>query len=137
MPDYQTFILRHAGNEGIEKCDEISNLGCTGTGMDFNLCKQYPEAHFVWFGITHFARFLNKLQYTFLSSTVSTGLSTSALVNQFYTPRESPSNLIMPVSIASGFAAAISAIYPPAAVAAGAGSIANGVLTQAGLEATK
>ena len=41
--------------------------------------------------------------------------------------------LIMPVGILSGIAAAISAAWPPAAVAAGAGSIVNGILTQAGL----
>ena len=122
------------GNDGGEKCDEISDPGCTGTGLDFNLCKTHPKAHFTWFAITHFARFLNKLQDTFTATTVSIGLSTSDLVKKFYVPREDPSKLILPISIGAGLAAALSAAWPPAAVVAGAGSIINGALTQAGLD---
>ena len=39
------------------------------------------------------------------------------------------------MSIASGIAAALSVFFPPAAVLAGVGSIANGILTQEGLNA--
>ena len=101
--------------------------------MDPNLCRQNPQAHFAWFGIVHYARYLNKLQYGFLTGTASTGLQTSALVKEFYVSRQDPSELILPVSIISGAAAALSAVFPPAAVVAGAGSVINGALTQAGL----
>lgn len=131
--DIQTVVLTEAGNEGAEKCDEILDPNCSGTGLDINLCRKYPEAHFVWFAITHWAAFMNKLHGTFDDSTISLSALTSSLVKQFYTPQSDPSQLIMPVSILSGLAAALSAAYPPAAVAAGAGSIVNGVLTQAGL----
>ncbi|KAG8532949.1 uncharacterized protein KY384_002827 [Bacidia gigantensis] len=131
--DYQSLILHLMGNDGGEKCDEISDPGCSGTGLDYNLCKEHPKAHFAWFAMTHFARFLGKLQSTFTTSTVAAGLQTSDLVSQFYVAREDLSDLVFPISFLSGIAAAISAAYPPAAVVAGAGSIINGALTEAGL----
>lgn len=57
----QEIFLREAGNEGVGKCDEVTNPGCVDTGADWNLCKEHPKAHFVWFAMVHFASYLNKL----------------------------------------------------------------------------
>ena len=135
--DIQSIVLNLMGHDGSEKCDEIIDPVCTGTGLDYSLCKQHPEAHFVWFAITHWAHFLNKLQTTLTISALSVGTLTHDLVTKFYTPETNPTSLIMPVSIAAGFAAMLSAAYPPAAIAAGVGGMVNGILTQSGLSAPK
>lgn len=70
-------------------------------------------------------------------STLSVGTLTHDLVTKFYTPQTNPTNLIMPVSIASGFAAMLSAAFPLAAIPAGVGAMVNGILTQSGLNAPK
>ena len=132
--DIQTVVLYEASKEGVSKCDEITDPNCSGTGWDYNLCTQSPQAHFVWFAITNWANYFNKLYEAFASSTISLTSLTSDLVSQFYTPQEDPSNLILPVSVVSGLAAALSVAWPPAAIAAGAGSVINGALTQAGLD---
>ena len=132
--DIQSVILKMMGNDGSEKCDEITVSVCSGTGLDWNKCNDHPEATFVWFATTHWAQFLSKMQSTLTISTTAIEGFTSDIVKKFYTPQDDPSKLIVPISIVSGIAAAISAVFPPAAVAAGAGSIANGILTQAGLD---
>ena len=131
--DIQTVVLYEASKDGVAKCNEITNPSCSATGTDWNLCNKSPQAHFVWFAITNWANYFNKLYEAFSSSTISLTSLTSTLVKQFYTPQQDPTNLILPVSIVSGLAAALSSVWPPAAVAAGAGGIINGALTQAGL----
>ena len=133
IADYQSMILHVMGNEGTEKCDEPSNPGCTGVGLEYRLCTSHPRAHFLWFAITHLARFLGKMSDTFVDSTVHVGLSTSALVHQFYVPREDPSRLIQPLGIAGGIAAALTLKVPQAAIGAGVGAIAAAALTGAAL----
>ncbi|KAL8826888.1 MAG: hypothetical protein Q9191_003523 [Dirinaria sp. TL-2023a] len=123
--DVQTVVPTKAGNEGAEKCDEILDPNCSGTGLDINLCRQYPEAHFLWFAISHWAHFMNKLHGTFDDSTISLKSLTSTLVKQFFIPQSDPSQLIMAVGILSGIAAAISPAWPSAAVAAASGTFAS------------
>lgn len=135
--DIQSVVLYEASKEGLSKCDEITDPNCGGNGWDYSLCQKSPEAHFVWFAITNWANYFNKLYNAFSSSTISLSGLTSTLVTQFYTPQTPPTNLILPVSIISGLAAGISAAWPPAALVAGAGGIINGALTQAGLNAPK
>ncbi|KAG8529114.1 uncharacterized protein KY384_005749 [Bacidia gigantensis] len=131
----QQIILHFAGNEGAEQCDEISSPVCQGTGLDFNLCMQHPEAHFVFFAITHFANWLHKLQNTFTYSTVAAGLSTATLVKQFFTPQVDPSTLVLPVAIINGLFGALSLGIPAATLGSSAATIVSGVLTQKGLTA--
>ena len=50
QPDIQSLILNLMGNDGSEKCDEITVVVCSGTGLNWNKCKDHPEATFVWFG---------------------------------------------------------------------------------------
>lgn len=135
--DIQSVVLYEASKEGLSKCNEISLPNCGGNGWDYGLCQKSPEAHFVWFAITNWANYFSKLHNAFTDSRVSLVAKTSNLVKEFYTPQTNPTNLILPVSIVSGFAAAISAAWPPAAVVAGAGGIINGALTQAGLNRAK
>ena len=130
----QTVILKFMGSDGSEQCDEIIDPNCSGTGLDWNLCKSHPEAHFIWFAITHFAHFLNKLQSTLTISSTSVGLLTHDLVTKFFTPQADPERIIVPVSIINGITGAISSAWAPAGVAAGVGTIVNGILTQAGLD---
>ena len=122
------------GNEGVEKCAELSGIQCSGDSVDYNLCLAHPKAHFVWFAVTHFAQFLSKLEHAFTTGTISVGFAKSDLVKKFYVSRKEPSELIFPVSIFNGIAAALSAAFPPAAVAAGGGTIIAGALTQAALD---
>ena len=131
---FQSVILHLAGNEGTEQCDEISSQVCTGAGLEYSLCTAHPEAHFVWFAITHFANWLHKLQQTFTYSTISVGLSTATLVKQFFTPREDPAKLILPVAIINGLATSLSLVVKPASFGSAAATIVGGVLTQAGLD---
>jgi hypothetical protein len=133
----QSIILTLMGSDGSEQCDEIIDPNCGGTGLDWNLCTKHPEAHFVFFAMTHWAHFLNKLQSTLTISTTSITSLTHDIVTQFYTAQSDPTKLIVPVSIVSGIAGALSAAFPPAAVVAGAGALANGILTQAALDRAK
>ena len=54
-----------------------------------------------------------------------------------YQALQKPTTLIEPISISAGIAAAISVFFPPAAIIAGMGAMANGMLTQAGLNTPK
>ena len=92
------------------------------------LTRDFPKA------TTHWAQFLSKMQFSLTISHSAVEGLTSNIVKKFYTPQDNPQKLIVPVSIVSGIAGAISGVNPPAAVAAGAGSVANGILTQAGLD---
>lgn len=134
FPDIQQIIIKLMGDDGVQSCDEITDPICEATGRSWPLCNQHPEAHFVFIALTNWANFLNKLHQTLLDSTVSLTALTGTLREQFYTPAEDPSRLLVPIGIVSGIAGAISGFYGPVAIVAGAGSIINAIITQAGLD---
>ncbi|KAG8531866.1 uncharacterized protein KY384_003502 [Bacidia gigantensis] len=132
--DIQTVFLTEAGNEGVGKCDEITNPRCTETGADYGLCTQHPDAHFAWFAIINFANYLNKIHETLQNNLGLLTALASDTVKQFYTTRANPQKLIVPFSITGGIFAILSLIFPPAGLIAGGASIINGVITQAALD---
>ncbi|KAL8744904.1 MAG: hypothetical protein Q9190_002909 [Brigantiaea leucoxantha] len=131
IPDIQSLILQEAG-EGKSKCDKIQEDSCSTDGYDRQQCLDHPELHFVWAGVVNFAHFLYDLYQGFLASTVS--ISTGDFVQHFYHPQQDPTQLIVPISILSGIAGALSGTWPIFAIPAGAGAVINGALTQSGLD---
>ena len=105
----QIMIPIEVGNEGAKTYDKILDPNCFGIDLDINFYRQHSEAHFVWFAITHWAHFMNKLHDTFDDSTISLMSLIRILVKQFFTPQSDLSQLIMRVGILSGIAGVISA----------------------------
>lgn len=133
IKDIQSLALHLAGNEGGNECGWITGPGCDGIGYDYNLCRQYPEGHFVLFSIDNWANLLGNVHVQLSDTTISLSSLTSDLVKQFFTPQVDPGNLILPVSIFSGAATLLGQLWAPASIISGVGTIVSGALTQAGL----
>ena len=97
-------------------------------------CMQYPEATFFWYAIGYFSDYI-ALMMDHLDHCSLLGVEfAQTQVGQFYTKPPVPQQGILPISVYSGLAAAISSFFPPAAVMAGAASILTGILVQQGLK---
>lgn len=135
----QDVILEAAGPEGVNECELILMPVCSTSGLDRNLCLKYPSVHFIWIALTNWANFLSDLHNAFTDSTISIDTLTSTLVTDFFTPQQPPTKLIVPISIINGFFGILSVLpkFGPAGAVSGVATIANGILTQAGLDAPK
>lgn len=145
IPDWQSYIYGQAGPEGSVKCTTIG-ANCEPDIEDVH-CLSYPEMHFVIFATWNFANFLNSLKTTLDACNSFVGGMTGDLAKNFFTPRSPPTDKIMPLAIGTGILSALTAISPMkftgapwfagAAVAAGALTIFQGILTQDELKRPK
>lgn len=132
ISDIQEAALYWSQN-GVDQCTNVSDP--CDPGVDYNQCLKYPEATFLWYAITYLSDYIVEMMSGVQNCDVL-GLNwADDKIGQFYTLPFNPDSDIEPISIAGGIFAALSTVIPPAAIGAGAASMLNGVLTEAGLNA--
>ena len=134
FPNIQSLARHLVDNEGTDPCSDIDGADCVGDKLHFDKCQRNPRAGFFYFAMAHWGQWLQLLHNKLTGDAVEIGFKTSTLVSEFFTPEQDPTTLLIPVSVINGIAGGISGFFGPAAVVAGAGTIATGFLTQAGLD---
>ena len=129
---WQRWLSGVSGPDGIIDCVSIGN-DCS-YDIDYDLCKLLPEAHFALWATARYASYLNALKVSLDAVRSFLDGDYGKMQTSFYTPRDPPSKLTLPLNILAGIMSAITSLAPwkpifaAAAIPAGISTIINGIL---------